>query len=63
MKNKQYYYISPFDFFYPNDKLRIKFSKSSFGYEGTESDDFEKVLDLVEKQAFRLVSAWTRATE
>ena len=28
-----------------------------------ESDDFEKVLDLVEKQAFRLVSAWTRATE
>jgi protein-tyrosine phosphatase len=28
-----------------------------------ESDDFEKVLDLVEKQAFRLVSAWSRATE
>ena len=28
-----------------------------------ESADFEKVLDLVEKQAFRLVSAWTRATE
>lgn len=28
-----------------------------------ESDDFEKVLDLVEKQAIRLVSAWSRATE
>ncbi|OBQ37213.1 MAG: hypothetical protein AN484_25165 [Aphanizomenon flos-aquae WA102] len=28
-----------------------------------ESDDFEKVLDLVEKQAFRLVSAWSRVTE
>jgi protein-tyrosine-phosphatase len=28
-----------------------------------ESDDFEKVLDLVEKQALRLVSAWSRATE
>ena len=28
-----------------------------------ESADFEKVLDLVEKQAFRLVSAWSRATE
>ena len=28
-----------------------------------ESDDFEKVLDLVEKQAFQLVSAWARATE
>ena len=25
------------------------------------SDDFEKVLDLVEKQAFRLVEAWSRA--
>jgi protein-tyrosine phosphatase len=28
-----------------------------------ESDDFEKVLDLVEKQALRFVSAWARATE
>jgi protein-tyrosine phosphatase len=28
-----------------------------------ESDDFEKVLDLVEKQALQLVSAWARATE
>ncbi|MBM3867372.1 MAG: low molecular weight phosphotyrosine protein phosphatase [Verrucomicrobia bacterium] len=28
-----------------------------------ESDDFEKVLDLVEKQAAALVSAWTQATE
>lgn len=28
-----------------------------------ESDDFEKVLDLVEKRAFRLVSEWSRATE
>lgn len=28
-----------------------------------ESDDFEKVLDLVEKQAARLVSAWSRTTE
>ena len=28
-----------------------------------ESDDFEKVLDLVEKQALRLVSTWSRATE
>ncbi len=26
-----------------------------------ESDDFEKVLDLVEKQAIRLVEAWSRA--
>ncbi len=28
-----------------------------------ESDDFEKVLDLVEKQALLLVAAWARATE
>jgi protein-tyrosine phosphatase len=28
-----------------------------------ESDDFEKVLDLVEKQALRHVSTWARATE
>ena len=28
-----------------------------------ESDDFEKVLDLVEKQAAALVSAWSQATE
>jgi len=28
-----------------------------------ESDGFEKVLDLVEKQAMALVSAWARATE
>lgn len=28
-----------------------------------ESDDFEKVLDLVEKQALRLVTAWSQATE
>jgi protein-tyrosine-phosphatase len=26
-----------------------------------ESDDFEKVLDLVEKRAIRLVEAWTQA--
>ena len=25
-----------------------------------ESDDFEKVLDLVEKRAIRLISAWSR---
>jgi protein-tyrosine phosphatase len=28
-----------------------------------ESDDFEKVLDLVEKQALRHVSAWSQAIE
>ena len=28
-----------------------------------ESDDFEKVLAWVEKQALRLVSTWSRATE
>ena len=28
-----------------------------------ESDDFEKVLDLVEKRALRLVAAWSRPTE
>jgi len=28
-----------------------------------ESDGFEKVLDLVEKQALRHVSAWSQATE
>lgn len=26
-----------------------------------ESDDFEKVLDLVEKQAIRLIEAWSRS--